>query len=466
MVMLSVHVKKTQFMIKSIYFNIKLYFSTGHERTLLAKKNVAISILLRGLSIVLGYIIVPITIDYVNPTQYGVWLTLSSVISWFTFFDIGLSNGLKNKIAENNALGNFGDSKVYVSTTYAILTILSSVIFIAFFVINYFVNWNQVLNAPVIKGESLNNLALVLFGLFCLQFVLQTINTILIASHAVFKSSFITLIGQFVSLVVIFLLSKTVSGSLVIMVLVLSGAPLLVNFIASIFYFENEYQHLKPALKYVNFKYAKNLLSVGGIFFLVQIGGLIIFQTDNIVITQLFGPSYVTTFNLIYKLFFAVSMGFAIVMGPFWSAFTDAYHKNDLSWIKGVFKKMYKYWFYCIGLILVILLSSPFIIKIWVGNNIIIPYSLSISMAIYTIGFCWMLIHSSLLNGIGKIKVQLYLYIGSAIINIPLAIVLGNFFGLAGVTASNIVVLLVMCPVLYVQSKKIINGTAKGVWNT
>ena len=48
----------------------------------------------------IGLVLVPLTINYLNPTKYGIWITLSSVIGWFSFFDIGLGNGLRNRFAE------------------------------------------------------------------------------------------------------------------------------------------------------------------------------------------------------------------------------------------------------------------------------------------------------------------------------------------------------------------------------
>src|SRR5438876_10388425 len=92
-------------MIKSIILTIRNIFQYGHERTIRIKKNIFSSFLLKSASIFIGMIMVPMTINYVNPTQYGIWLTLSSMISWFSFFDIGLGNGLKNKLAAANASG-------------------------------------------------------------------------------------------------------------------------------------------------------------------------------------------------------------------------------------------------------------------------------------------------------------------------------------------------------------------------
>ena len=157
-------------------------------------------------------------------------------------------------------------------------------------------------------------------------------------------------------------------------------------------------------------------------------------------------------------------MVFTIAMTPLWPAFTDAYAKNDIGWIKGVFDKMYKYFYLLAACAIGLIFISPRIFEIWLGGSVDVPLELSVVMAAYVIGICWMTIQCYFVNGIGKIKIQLYLYIVSTVVNIPLAILFGHRFGVMGVTLSNLLVVIVMSVLLQMQCKKIIDGTASGVW--
>ena len=121
---------------------------TGHERTVRINKHVITMFILKSVSIVIGLLLVPMTIHYVNPTQYGIWVTLSSVISWIAFFDVGLGNGLRNKLAEALAVGNEQLARKYISTTYAVLAMIMSGVYLLFLLVNPFVNWMHILNAP------------------------------------------------------------------------------------------------------------------------------------------------------------------------------------------------------------------------------------------------------------------------------------------------------------------------------
>ena len=158
-------------------------------------------------------------------------------------------------------------------------------------------------------------------------------------------------------------------------------------------------------------------------------------------------------------------MIFMLVITPFWSAFTEAYVKDDYAWIKIALTKINKLWVVLSMLSILMLIISPWLYKIWVGNNIIVPFSLSLAMCLYMISLVWQATHVQLLNGTGKIKLQFYLVVFSSIVNIPLSIFLGRRMGVAGVTFSNVILLAAMGIIFSVQTGKIINKTATGIFN-
>lgn len=265
------------------------FFTKGNPRSINTKKNIAFSFVTKALSIGASLLLVPLTIHYVNPVQYGIWLTLSSIITWFSFFDIGFGNGLRNKFAESVALGKYRLARTYVSTTYAILGIISITATAIFFFLNNYINWSKVLNAPIALNKELGLLALIVFTFFCVQFVLQLITVILTADQQPAKASLFNLLGSVLSLLLIFILTKTTKGSLIYLGLSLSAMPMLVLTLSTIWFYTHEYKKYAPAFKYVKFKFTKNLLNLGGKFFIIQIGALVLFQTDNIIIAQIFG---------------------------------------------------------------------------------------------------------------------------------------------------------------------------------
>ncbi len=437
----------------------------GQLRSVKAKKNILASFVIKGLNIGISLLLVPLTIDYVNSTRYGIWLTLSSIIGWFALFDIGLGHGLRNKFAEAMAKGKIKLARIYLSTTYAIMTIIVAALLLVFLCINPFLDWSKILNSPAGMAGELSILSLIVFTFFCLQFVLNLLTTIITANQEPAKASLLNLLGSAISLLIIYLLTLTTKGSLIYLALVFGMAPVLVLFISSIWLYNGKYKAYSPSFKYVRFKFSKGLMNLGLKFFVIQIAALVMYSTDNIIITQLFGPEQVTPYNIAFKYFNLVPMLMGIIITPFWSAYTEAWVKKDLIWIRKTVNKLKLVWAAMTVLTIVMLIFSDFFYWLWVGPEIKVPRIVSIFLAIYVIIFVWTDIFVPFLNGVGKIKLQLYLSIIGMVINIPLALFLGKLIGIGGIILSTILLNLVHIIVQPIQTYKLINNTAKGIWN-
>jgi len=421
---------------------------------------------LKSISILSSFVLVPITLNYLDKEKYGLWLTISSLIGWFNFFDIGLGNGLRNKLAEAFAVKDYKLGKIYISTTYFLLCIIILILYILFIVINNFVNWSLLLNTGAELNEQLRIVAIIVFTFFSLSFILKLIGVIFIADqYSAVNDSFNTF-SSLISLSVIYFLTKITSGNLVYISIIYSASPVIVLIIASIYSFNKKYPLLKPSIKSIKIKYSKELAGLGVKFFILQIAVVIIFSTDNLIITQILGPSEVTIYNIAFKYFSIATMGFTIVMTPFWSAFTEAYIKKEFDWIKKSVKNILRIWMLLVIGILFLLLFSDTFYGIWVGDNIKIPFLLSTFMAFFAVISTWNNIFVFFINGIGKIKLQVLLSSFGMIINIPLSIFFAKNLGMgsAGVILGTCLTLSLGAITSPLQYMKIINGNAQGIW--
>ena len=88
-------------------------------------------------------------------------------------------------------------------------------------------------------------------------------------------------------------------------------------------------------------------------------------------------------------------------------------------------------------------------------------------MAIFVALMTFEMVFVSFINGVGKIKLQLYTIILMMIINIPLSILLAKNMGLgvSGVILATSISLLFTAVLRPVQYFKIINNRAVGIWN-
>lgn len=440
---------------------------SGENRSVKLKKNIIFSFLIRGLSVLINFSIVPLTIQYVDPIRYGIWVTLASLISWFTFFDFGMGNGLRNKLATALAHKQYHEAKKYISTTYAVLTIIAVLVFILFCFLTPYVNWDYFLNIPSKVDEDVSQVLLIVMGTFCLQFVVQLINTVLTSLQEQAKAELITFLGQVALLLTLLVLKYTVAGSLSVLVLALNVAPAVVLVLASLVLYSGKLQSIAPALKHIDFSHAKNILNLGGIFFLIQVGSLVLHQTDNIIITRILGPEAVTRFNVTYKLYAIITLVFSIIAAPYWSAFTDAYAKHDYLWIKNSVKRLREVWLFTSFIIIpVFFIVSKFLLKILFPDILNIQLSLLLSMAVYVICSTCLSLNCYFLYGIGKLRILMVLYLLVTVTNVPLGIFLGKLLGIEGVIIANIVAFVFMNIVLWVQTNKILHKKAIGIWNS
>lgn len=445
---------------------VNTFFKEGHSRSVLAKKNIAYSFLIKMISILVNLTLVPLTINYLNPTRYGIWLTLSSIIAWFSFFDIGFGHGLRNKLVEARALGDYRKAKTYISTTYCILTIIFLSIWLLFYVLNIFLDWNKILNVSLIFDEELSKVALIVISFFCLQMILRTINTVIIADQKPAKASFFDMIGQVFSLLIVYILTISTKGSLIYLSIGLGGAQIFMLMVSSLFFYSRQYKFISPSFNYINFSLAKEIINLGFKFFIIQIGVIVIFQSNNVIITQVGSPEDVTIFNIAYKYLGVALTLFSIILSPFWSAITDAYVKEEINWILNLFNKFKIFKFLLFLFICLMVAFSNFVYLKWVGERISVPIIISCFVGIYVYLMCLVVFNTQFINGFGKVKILMLSYLLAIIFHVPLAFYLGSFFGLIGVISSSSFFYIIIYLLTSIQIKKLLSFNAAGIWNS
>ena len=96
----------------------------GDNRTSLVKKNIFFSFLIKGWMGLIQLLIVPITLFCLGSYENGIWMTISSILIWIDSLDIGLGNGLRNKLAAQLAHGDIEKARESVSSTFFMLIMI------------------------------------------------------------------------------------------------------------------------------------------------------------------------------------------------------------------------------------------------------------------------------------------------------------------------------------------------------
>ncbi len=183
-------------------------FISTDGRSKMLKSNILYSAILKVIGLITSLLVVTITLNYLNSELYGVWLTITSILYWFSFFDIGLGNGMRNYLTEAVSKGNYKEAQSYLSTTIIALTMIASIIAIVGFILLKLLNLNSVFNTNTISNTELQNVLFVAIGFTLILFVLKNIGYVFVALQKYALWDFINTLGNIIGLLIIFLLTK------------------------------------------------------------------------------------------------------------------------------------------------------------------------------------------------------------------------------------------------------------------
>jgi O-antigen/teichoic acid export membrane protein len=438
----------------------------SQKRSSLLQKNILASFLIKGCSALIVLLMVPATLHCLGEYKNGIWLTISSMLLWIDNMDIGLGNGLRNKVAEYMAHGEHERTRSLISSTFAMLTCIIIPILLVLLLLIAVGDPYTVFNATPSKVAHLDQVLMVTVTLVCTSFIFKLIGNFYMGMQLPAISNLLIALGQTLALIGTYIVLYSGSHSLMLIAIVNTVSPLLVYLLAYPYTFIYKYPHLRPSFRLIDFKEAKAVINVGVQFFIMQISGVILFMTSNLLISNLFSPEMVTPYQIAYRYFSIMLVIFTVVCMPFWNATTDAYQRNDIEWIHNATRKLRLMtigFFIC--LVVMVLISNT-IYAIWIDRQTIIDIKMSIVMAIYIFILIYSMRYSYFINGIGKLRLQLIFTTTAAVLFIPLAYMTMQW------THDIIWFMGVMClvniPGLIVnriQFSKLINGKAKGIWN-
>lgn len=408
----------------------------------------------------------PIMLHHVNRADYGVLLTLTSIVGWVGMMDIGLGNGLRNKLPEMLAKGDLQGAKKAVTSSYAALTMYVGLLISIFLVSSSYIDWRNVLNSPMSDAEEINGLATVVFIAFCVQFLLGLIVSILYAYQMPAANSLISFVSQVVTFIALIVQVYIFKVSSVFQIGAVNCLiPPLIMLLATIFLFATKLREVAPTFKMIDFKYVSGILSLGVKFFILQIITIVIFQANSIIITRVVGPEAVVEYNMAFRYISVLTMFFNIMITPIWSATTDAYVRGDFAWIR---KTLYLSRKICliaiVGGILMTIFSKQ-VYTLWLGKGAIdISYTTTGLVCLYVSFEMLYKVYGTIINGTGKVFAQMVITGFIAICYVPLALLLGKILGLSGVLIANSAVFILNYLWSKVQCSKILNDTAYGFW--
>ncbi|WP_214709009.1 MULTISPECIES: hypothetical protein [unclassified Exiguobacterium] len=392
-------------------------------------RNITLSFLIKGAAIIVSLLTLPVYISYFSDNLVlGMWFTAISLLSWILTFDLGIGNGLRNHLVSPLINKDNQEIRKNISSAYISVGIIVLFLSVLSFFIIPLINWNVVFNVPsyLIDGETLSFMATMLITGILIQFFLKLVSSIFYSLQKSAIPGLLILVSSISMLLFAFFIKNDdLDMKIKLISIAYVFATNIPYLIATLVLFSTKLKTAKPSFKYFESKYALRIIKLGGIFFYLQILTMIMFNTNELLISWLINPAEVVQFQVYNKLFSVVSTFFNLALTPVWSAVTEARVKNDYIWIKLLYKKLNLSLLLLIPLQAILILLFPYIIDFWLRDSSIdVSYTHGIIFAVYNILFMKVSIDTSIIAGFGKLKIQSVSLTFTTILKILLSIII------------------------------------------
>lgn len=447
---------------RSIFFFNTAYLSfrsfddgTPEGRSRERYRLAALGSLANFLSAILGMVTlvvtVPLTLTYLGEERFGVWMTIGSLAALLSFLDLGVGNGLINRVAkakaetEQTVLPSVISHGLFVLLSVGVIVGVLLFCLVQYLPIAYLIKVAD----PVVVDETKTSI-LVFCAIFAASVPLGGLQKIFQGLQLSWVAYAARGLGAIFSLLLVYFLAQQKAG-VPALLLATYGVQTLV-FLLLLYRLAKDKMLCFPKYRAGSFfQETKELLGVGGLFFVLQIGYLVGWSSDSLIVSSVLGASEVTKLAVMQRLFQFVFLPLSIMNSPLWGAYADANANGDHDFISHALRNSMVRTVVLAGVgCLCIVLFSPIIFKIWLQENVHIPFDLVATYGVWIFIQCAFMPVSMLLNGLGIVKAQVMVVMAFCITCLPLKFFLVQHVGVVGVIQAAIIAYLVTAVIPYI----------------
>src|SRR5208337_4857577 len=393
----------------------------------------------RLLSSALTLISLPLAVRYLGAERYGVWATITSTVVWINLLDLGIANTLTNHISRAYALDDKTSAARYFTNALLLTAGASAGAGTAFAFVFPRINWIALFNvsANVHAREVSSTVAaaavLMLLGLPC------NLGSKLLAGYQeLHRNNFAVCAGAVASVVGLGL-GIVLRVSMPVLFIMSAGCLTFASFATLLAIVTWAKPWLLPRSSLVDACAIKELLNSGSSFFLIQVAGVIVFSSDNLVVSHYLGAAEVTPYSVTWRLVGLTVLLQSLIFPALWPAYAEAYARQDYGWIRRTFALTMKgtVALNLAGVLMLILLGRT-VIRLWAGPAAVPTNFLLLAMGVWALISGFMSVESCLLAALNRTREQAVLSIVAAVVNIALSIALVRHIGSLGVIGGTI----------------------------
>ena len=422
----------------------KIKSSHGFERTSSARyrrivEAVLTAVLTKGTALLVSLFSVPITVRYLGAERFGLWTTISTTITLLVVLDIGIANTLTNLISEAYAQDSKELATHYSATAFWMMVLVACILGLIGWLVWPFIDWGSILD---LQSESLrveaSRAIAAAYGLFLLGLPAGLAAKLLGGYQEVRTANLFAAGGSILSLLMIILVVR-VHGGLAALTAGYSGATVAASLLCLLWIWIYHKPWLVPRLSKVTTADAKKLMRTGSQFFIIQMAGLVAFNSDNLVITHYLSPAAVTPYSVTWRLVGYAAALQTLITPALWPAYAEAYARGDVAWVRKTYwRVMFATLVVTAVFCVLFIFFGRVIIKHWAGSIAVPPQGLIWMMCIWILISTFMNNEACLLAAANEMKLQAWASVAAAAVNLALTIYLVQTIGLIGVIIGTI----------------------------
>jgi O-antigen/teichoic acid export membrane protein len=393
----------------------------------------------RGISLLSTLITVPLTFRYLGAERYGLWMVLVSFIIAMGIADLGIGNGVANTIAEAYGREDRQQMREYAASGFFLMVGIGALLGVAGAVAYPHLPWMRLLNAKsAALAQEGASAFLVLFIWFVLSIPLNVIPRIQFGLQQIYLSQIIAAGGNMLSLLGVILVI-VFHGNLTWLVFASTFGGIAEKLVNGWVLFHGA-PWLLPSFGAYRFAAAGKILRMGLMFFVLQCATTVGFTSDNIVLTQVLGAAAVAIYAVPQKLFSFSSQLINIGMLPIWPAYGEALARRDFAWVRKTFwSSLGMTLLFTMPLCAALAAAGPWILRVVIGKSLHVPTALFWTLAVWGVVLAAWVPMSTLLNGVGSLKLRAPVMAFSSLVNLGLSIYLTRHLGVVGVCLGSII---------------------------
>jgi len=196
---------------------------------------------------------------------------------------------------------------------------------------------------------------------------------------------------------------------------------------------------LRPRPQLIDSSATRDLFLSGASFFLIQVAAVVVFSSDNVIVSHYLGAAEVTPYSVTWRLVGLTTVLQSLIFPALWPAYAEAYARRDYLWIRQTFSWTMKGTVLLnLACVLLLVIAGRSLIRIWAGLAAVPSTYLLLAMGVWAIINGFMSVESCLLAALNRTRAQAILSILAAVLNIALSIALVRHMGSLGVIGGTI----------------------------